>query len=588
QLHRTSATQRPLHLCPSIPSPLPLPIPYRPRSLHRHRGPTLLSASLSSLLHTRPPFNRRKSATMVHLTAIHHANGQSKASEAAAKVADEAQSLLHLSSDADEFSTSVYGSHFAGQDLPKLKMPEGQMPREIAYRMIKDDLSLDNNPMLNLASFVTTYMEEEAEKLMTESLSKNFIDYEEYPQSAEIQNRCVNMIGDLFHAPSGSAIGTSAVGSSEAIMLAVLAMKRRWKLRRQAAGESTEHPNLIMSSAVQVCWEKATRYFEIDEKFVYCTPDRFVIDPDEMVSLVDENTIGCVLILGTTYTGDYEDVQAVNDLLVEKNMDVPIHVDAASGGFVAPFVVPDLQWDFRCEKVVSINVSGHKYGLVYPGVGWVLWRAAEYLPQDLVFNIDYLGAQQSSFTLNFSKGASQVIGQYYQLIRLGKHGYRAIMSNLTRTADYLTASLEALGFVIMSQRSGRGLPLVAFRFAGPKEGGKEDRHFDEFTLAHHLRSRGWVVPAYTMAPNTNKLKMLRVVVREDFSRSRCDMLIEDIKLCCGMLEETDRETVKRQEEYIKSHVTAGGRNKHSRNRPREYRHEKHSLQGKTGKTHAPC
>ncbi|PNY26669.1 Glutamate decarboxylase [Tolypocladium capitatum] len=526
---------------------------------------------------------------MVHLTAVHHDNDRpSEASVAASKLADKAQILLRLSSDDDEYTTSVYGSRFAGQDLPKLKMPECEMPRDIAYRMIKDDLSLDGNPKLNLASFVTTYMEEEAEKLMTESMSKNFIDYEEYPRSADVQNRCVNMIGDLFNAPSGSAIGTSAVGSSEAIMLAVLAMKRRWKMARQAAGKSTEHPNLIMSSAVQVCWEKATRYFEIDEKLVYCTPERFVIDPDEMVSLVDENTIGCVLILGTTYTGDYEDVKAVNDLLVERNIDVPIHVDAASGGFVAPFVVPDLEWDFRCEKVVSINVSGHKYGLVYPGVGWILWRAAEYLPQDLVFNIDYLGAQQSSFTLNFSKGASQVIGQYYQLIRLGKRGYRAIMSNLTRTADYLTASLEALGFVIMSQRAGRGLPLVAFRFPGPDEGGEQDRHFDEFALAHNLRSRGWVVPAYTMAPNTNKLKMLRVVVREDFSRSTCDMLITDIKLCYGLLQETDRETVKRQEEYIKTHVMAGGRTKHSKDKPHAYKDEQHSLQAKTGKTHAAC
>ena len=238
----------------------------------------------------------------------------------------------------------------------------------------------------------------------------------------------------------------------------------------------------------------------------------------------------------------------------------------------------------------------------------MLWRATEYLPQDLVFNIDYLGAQQSSFTLNFSKGASQVIGQYYQLIRLGKRGYRAIMSNLTRTADYLTESLEKIGFVIMSQRSGQGLPLVAFRFPGPNEkGGKQDRHFDEFALAHHLRSRGWVVPAYTMAPNTNKLKMLRVVVREDFSRSRCDLLIDDIKLCCGLLEASDRDTVKRQEEYIKAHITASGRHKHSKNKTHEYQvcplgnmgtkssaaneihqNEKHSLQGKTGKTHAAC
>lgn len=393
---------------------------------------------------------------------------------------------------------------------------------------------------------------------MAESFSKNFIDYEEYPQSADIQNRCVNMIGDLFHAPPGTSVGTSTVGSSEAIMLAVLAMKRKWKNRRIAEGKSTQEPNIVMSAAVQVCWEKAARYFEIEEKLVMCTPDRFVLDPDETVDLCDENTIGICAILGTTYTGEYEDVKAINDLLIERGMDVPIHVDAASGGFVAPFVVPDLEWDFRCEQVVSINVSGHKYGLVYPGVGWVIWRAPEYLPQELVFNINYLGADQSSFTLNFSKGASQVIGQYYQLIRLGKHGYRAIMSNLTRTADYLTDNLERQGFVIMSERSGAGLPLVAFRLRTESEGHAGERHYDEFTLAHSLRSRGWVVPAYTMAPNSN-VKMLRVVVREDFTKSRCDSLISDIKLCCGLLQETDRETIKKREDYIKVHLTSIGK-----------------------------
>ncbi|KAH7141701.1 pyridoxal phosphate-dependent transferase [Dactylonectria macrodidyma] len=491
---------------------------------------------------------------------------------------------LQLSNYEDEFTTSDYGSRFAAMELPRHHMPECEMPRDIAYRMIKDHLGLDNNPMLNLASFVTTYMEDEAEKLMTESLSKNFIDYEEYPQSADIQNRCVSMIGDLFHAPTSISIGTSTVGSSEAIMLAVLAMKKRWKNRQLAAGKSTEHPNIVMSSAVQVCWEKATRYFEIEEKFVYCTSDRYVLDPNEAVDLCDENTIGICAILGTTYTGEYEDIKAINDLLVERDIDIPIHVDAASGGFVAPFVVPELEWDFRCEKVVSINVSGHKYGLVYPGVGWVIWRASEYLPQELVFNINYLGANQSSFTLNFSKGASHVIGQYYQLIRLGKHGYRAIMSNLVRTADYLTDILEKQGFAIMSQRSGAGLPLVAFRFRTPEEGGKKDRHYDEFALAHHLRSRGWVVPAYTMAPNSN-VKMLRVVVREDFTRSRCDSLISDITLCYNLLEEMDRESNKSLEEYIKMHVTAVGKSEH--NHP-AYANETHSLQGKSGKTHAIC
>ncbi|KAH6724408.1 pyridoxal phosphate-dependent transferase [Leptodontidium sp. MPI-SDFR-AT-0119] len=486
--------------------------------------------------------------------------------------------------DEDKFTTTVYGSRFAAEDLPKHEMPEREMPKEVAYRMIKDDLSLDGNPMLNLASFVTTYMEKEVEELMAESFSKNFIDYEEYPQSADIQNRCVSMIGRLFNAPTASEtdspVGTSTVGSSEAIMLGVLAMKKRWQNARKAAGKPWDKPNIVMSSAVQVCWEKAARYFEVEEKYVYCTQDRYVIDPEETVNLVDENTIGICVILGTTYTGEYEDAKAVNDLLVERNIDTVIHIDAASGGFVAPFVVPELEWDFRLEKVVSINVSGHKYGLVYPGVGWVIWRAPEYLPKELVFNINYLGADQASFTLNFSKGASQVIGQYYQLIRLGKHGYRSIMSNLTRTADYLSDSLSQLGFVIMSQKSGAGLPLVAFRL-NPKKG----HHYDEFALAHQLRGRSWVVPAYTMAPNTKDLKMLRVVVREDFSKSRCDQLLDDIKLCMCVLDDMDKEEIKRSQKYIFEHQSHSGKSRHNH---ADYKKEKHSLQGKTGKTHAIC
>ncbi|KAG9245599.1 glutamate decarboxylase-like protein [Calycina marina] len=491
---------------------------------------------------------------------------------------------MNVSGNDDTFTTTVYGSRFAAQDLPKYEMPECEMPKEVAYRMIKDDLSLDGNPMLNLASFVTTYMEKEVEDLMTESFSKNFIDYEEYPQSADIQNRCVSMIGRLFNAPTDAsdaqAVGTSTVGSSEAIMLGVLAMKKRWQNKRKAEGKDWSKPNIVMSSAVQVCWEKAARYFEVEEKYVDCTPKRFVIDPEETVALVDENTIGICVILGTTYTGEYEDAKAVNDLLIKKNIDTVIHIDAASGGFVAPFVVPELEWDFRLEKVVSINASGHKYGLVYPGVGWVVWREPEYLPKELVFNINYLGADQASFTLNFSKGASQVIGQYYQLIRLGKHGYRSIMTNLTRTADYLSQSLEQLGFIIMSQTGGQGLPLVAFRIDE-----KMGKHYDEFALAHQLRGRSWVVPAYTMAPKTNDLKMLRVVVREDFSKSRCDQLLADIKLCVSALDDMDKEAIKKNKQYIKSHVSHSSRATHGHD---NYKNEKHSLQGKTGKTHAIC
>ena len=383
---------------------------------------------------------------------------------------------------------------------------------------------------------------------MTDAFSKNFIDYEEYPQTAEIQNRCVNMIARLYNAPEpgsedGNAMGTSTIGSSEAIMLSVLAMKKKWANKRKAEGKDFHNPNIIMNSAVQVCWEKAARYFDVEEKYVYCTEDRYVMDPEEAVNLVDENTIGICTVLGLTYTGEYEDTKKINDLLVANKIDCPIHVDAASGGFVAPFVNPNLEWDFRLEKVVSINVSGHKYGLVYPGVGWVVWRSPEFLPKELIFTINYLGADQASFTLNFSKGASHVIGQYYQMIRLGKRGYRSIMLNLTRTADYLAQHLQTMGFIIMSEGGGRGLPLVAFRLDPD-----DLHHFDEFAIAHQLRERGWVVPAYTMAPHSEKMKMMRVVVREDFSKARCDSLVIDIKMALQTLSEMDKKSMESYQE----------------------------------------
>ncbi|RHZ70288.1 hypothetical protein CDV55_102633 [Aspergillus turcosus] len=484
-----------------------------------------------------------------------------------------------------EVTDYVYGTRFAAEDLPHHEMADEEMPAGVAYRLIKDELSLDGNPLLNLASFVTTYMEDEAQNLMTDAMSKNFIDYEQYPQTANIQNRCINMIADLLHAPTSSdgadvqdAIGTSTVGSSEGIMLATLAMKKRWQNRRKAEGKDSTRPNIVMNSAVQVCWEKAARYFDVEEKYVYCTETRYVIDPEEAVDLVDENTIGICAILGTTYTGQYEDIKAINDLLIQKKINCPIHVDAASGGFVAPFVNPSLEWDFRLPMVASINVSGHKYGLVYPGVGWVFWRSAEYLPKELIFNVNYLGAEQATFTLNFSKGASNIIGQYYQLIRLGRHGYRSIMQNLTRTADHLAKQLQNLGFIIMSDGAGAGLPLVAYRL--PPD---ENRLWDEYALAHVLRQRGWVIPAYTMAPHSNQLKLMRIVLREDFSMDRCNVLVEDVKMAMKTLEEMDRSMI---EQYIRHSARHRLHSLAAKPDQPVYQGEKHSLQGKTGKTHA--
>ncbi|PKY07104.1 glutamate decarboxylase [Aspergillus campestris IBT 28561] len=513
---------------------------------------------------------------MVHLTRVRR---DTEVQRRRRRQADEERS--------EAASPYIYSTKYAVEELPEHAMCERQMPAEVASRMIRDELSLDGNPLLNLASFVTTYMEDEVEQLMTESLSKNFIDYEQYPQTAHIHNRCVDMIADLLHAPTTDshgadggkhdAIGTSTVGSSEGIMLATLAMKKRWQNARKAAGKDWTRPNIVMSSAVQVCWEKAARYFDVEEKYVYCTESRYVIDPKEAVDLIDENTIGICAIMGTTYTGQYEDVKGLNDLLVERKIDCPIHVDAASGGFVTPFVNPKLVWDFRLEKVVSINVSGHKYGLVYPGVGWVFWRSPEFLPQELIFNINYLGADQASFTLNFSKGASHVIGQYYMLIRLGKHGYRSIMENLTRTADHLAKELEKLGFILMSETGGRGLPLVAYRL--PPD---DSRLFDEYALAHVLRQRGWVIPAYTMAPHCNQLKMMRVVLREDFSLHRCNLLVEDMRAALKSLADMDAEMIARYTEYTQIH---GAR---APDRPEAYSEDRHSLQGKTGKTHLVC
>lgn len=429
----------------------------------------------------------------------------------------------------------TYGSRYFAEPVPKYELPENSMPARVAHQIIHDEMNLDGNPSLNLASFVTTWMEPEADRLMSECFSKNYIDQDEYPQTTEIQNRCVNMLARLYHAPREStAVGTGTVGSSEAIMLAGLALKWKWRQRRQAQGRPTDRPNLVMGYNVQVVWEKFARYFDVEPRYVPLTEDRYVIDPEEALSLVDENTIGVVAILGSTYTGEYEPVAEIDALLAQKNAEtgweVPIHVDAASGGFVAPFASPDLKWDFRLPGVKSINVSGHKYGLVYPGVGWVIWRGEEDLPDDLVFHVNYLGGDQPTFNLNFSKGASQVVAQYYNFLRLGHEGYRRIMLGLGETASYLTEQIEQLERFDILSRPG-ALPLVCFRL-------RDEDRYTVFDLSDKLRERGWVVPAYTMAPNAEHIAVLRVVVREGFSRDMAEMLLADLHRSCEKLKST--------------------------------------------------
>jgi len=419
----------------------------------------------------------------------------------------------------------TYANRALAGAVPRYEMPEHSMDPSAAYQLIHDELSLDGNPTLNLATFVTTWMDDQANKLMAETMNKNAIDWDEYPQTVDLQDRCVNMLARLFGAPEDQrGVGCATVGSSEAIHLGGLAMKWRWRNARQAAGLPHDRPNIVMGANVQVCWEKFARYFDVEARSVPLTQDRFIIGVDEATAMVDENTIGVVGILGSTYTGQYEPIAALaaalDDLEKQRGIDVPIHVDAASGGFVAPFVQPKLRWDFRLERVKSINVSGHKYGLVYPGVGWVLWRDEAALPKELIFEVDYLGGSHANFSLNFSRGASQIVAQYYNLIRLGMTGYRQVMEALAETAGWIADQLAARGDLVLLAR-GSDLPVVCFSLAGSPG-------YSVFDLSALLRQRGWIVPAYKMAPDAEHIEVLRVVVREGLSRDLAFELVHDI------------------------------------------------------------
>ncbi|KAF3795291.1 Glutamate decarboxylase [Nymphaea thermarum] len=424
--------------------------------------------------------------------------------------------------DGDQSLSSTFASRYVRSSLPRFKMPESSIPKEAAYQIINDELMLDGNPRLNLASFVTTWMEPECDRLIMSSINKNYVDMDDYP------NRCVNMIAHLFHSPLGeadAAVGVGTVGSSEAIMLAGLAFKRKWQNRRKAEGKPTNRPNIVAGANAQVCWEKFARYFEVEMKEVKLSEGYYVMEPHKAVEMVDENTICVAVMFGSTLNGEFEDVKLLNDLLAQKNRqtgwDTPIHVDAASGGFIAPFIYPELEWDFRLPLVRSINVSGHKYGLVYAGVGWVVWRSQADLPDELIFHINYLGSDQPTFTLNFSKGSSQIIAQYYQLIRLGFEGYKNIMENCTANTKVLREAIEKTGrFEILSREA--GVPLVAFAL-------KDNSKYDVFDISHSLRRYGWTVPAYTMPENVHDIALLRVVIREDFSRSLAEKLVSDLE-----------------------------------------------------------
>jgi glutamate decarboxylase len=427
------------------------------------------------------------------------------------------------SGESAEFNINPLYVRLAQEPVPMHSLPRESMLPGTAAQVVRDELLLDGNARLNLATFVTTWMEPQAQVLMTECLAKNMIDKDEYPQTAELESRCVNILADLWHAPVGAdATGCSTTGSSEACMLAGMALLWRWRARQTAANA---RPNLVMGTNVQVCWEKFCRYWQVEPRMVPMVQGRYHLTGPEAAARCDENTIGVVAILGSTMDGSYEPVAEINAeldrLAAGGGPDVPIHVDGASGGFVAPFLQPELEWDFRVPRVASINASGHKYGLVYPGVGWVVWREAAALPDDLVFKVNYLGGQMPTFALNFSRPGAQVAAQYYNFLRLGFPGYQRVHQACQDIAVHMSGSIAKMGpFELITE--GRELPVFAFKIADPHAS------YTVFDLTERLRTRGWLVPAYTFPADLTDTAVIRVVIRNGFGRDLADAFLTDL------------------------------------------------------------
>jgi glutamate decarboxylase len=435
--------------------------------------------------------------------------------------------MHRVNMDSEEPLAPTYAGRSFSHEIPKYRLPAKGVTADTAYQLVHDELDLDGNPTLNLASFVTSWMEPQADRLAAETLAKNLIDQDEYPQSEVVHQRVVSMIGRLFHAPAHQQpTGTATIGSSEAIMLAMLAHKRTWQRRREAAGLAADRPNMVMGADVHTCWEKFARYFEVEARVVPMEEGRYTIGAEQVEPLLDERTIAVAGLLGTTFTGQMDDLRSIDALLMrvaeERDWSIPLHIDAASGGFIVPFARPQEEWDFRLASVRSINVSNHKFGLVYPGMGTVIFRDQSDLPEELVFHINYLGGDMPNYSLNFSRPSSSVILQYFAFLRLGREGYENIVATVLSNSRALADKLGAIdGLELLTD--GSAFPIVALRASDPQE-------LDLTRLSQQLRTRGWIVPAYTLPPNAEHITVLRMVIKENFSRDMVDMLAHDLGL----------------------------------------------------------
>jgi glutamate decarboxylase len=437
-----------------------------------------------------------------------------------------------VQTDRDDDHSPTYSARSFSHEIPKFEVPAHGLDAEVAYQLVHDELNLDGNPALNLASFVTSWMEPAADRLATETLNKNMIDQDEYPRTEVIHERVVTMLGRLFHAPADrTPVGTATIGSSEAIMLALLAHKRTWQRRREAAGLPADRPNLVVGADVHTCWEKFARYFEVDARVAPMQEGAYTLSAADVASRIDDRTIAVGGLLGTTFTGQMDELGPINDLLAEtrtrRGWPIPLHIDAASGGFIIPFSQPDFAWDFRLSEVRSINVSNHKFGLVYPGMGTVIFRDRSDLPAELVFHINYLGGNMPNYSLNFSRPSNSVVLQYFNFLRLGRTGYERIVAAVLANAQALARRLSDTGrFEVIND--GLAFPIVAVRARRPDE-------LDLKLLSRRLRERGWIVPAYTLPADAEHVTVLRMVVKESFSRDMVDLLADDIEATIGEL-----------------------------------------------------
>jgi glutamate decarboxylase len=433
-----------------------------------------------------------------------------------------AQHQLH------EAAEALFATADMAQALPKTRFPAHETIPEFAFQAIKDELLLDGNSRQNLATFCQTWEEPQVHQLMDLAINKNLMDKDEYPQSAEVERRCVAMLADLWNAPhSENTVGASALGSSEACMLAGLAAKWRWRAKQKAAGKPTDKPNMVCGP-VQVVWHKFARYWDIEMREVPMSPGKYCMDPEQMLERIDENTMLVVPTFGVTYTGAYEPVlelaEALDRLQEEKGLDVDIHVDGASGAFLAPFCAPDLLFDFRIPRVKSISTSGHKFGLAPLGVGWVVWRDKAELPDDLIFHVTYLGGDMPDFQINFSRPAGQIIAQYYEFIRLGRNGYRCIHEACYDNGAFLAQEIVKMGpfELLCDSAPTTGIPTVTWRI---KDG--EDPGYTLYDLADRLRVRGWQVPAYPLTGSVSDVVVQRVLIRQGVDRDLICILLED-------------------------------------------------------------